>query len=316
MARKLNIVLLSLLLLVGAPFWWLLFDNQPGNPQPQPITVAQLRALAHSKPGPAPASIHAALVGWRFAPRAALVAGSGLKTRLVGIIAYRLDVPGGAPIVIDSGITPAGAKALGLERLDLADVSRVDHWLDDAGLVLFTHEHLDHMGAFVARLGGANAPALLAKARFNPAQLPPAPLAASLGWPAGLALPMPAIRPGAPQAVAPGVVVIPTPSHTPGSQMIFVRLGDGREYLFAGDVASMSANWKELRGRSRLVSQYAAGQPEDRPAVFSWLATIRKWHEEAPDMAILPGHDWRTIASQPGHMGIDADFSDTPPPRD
>ena len=64
---------------------------------------------------------------------------------------------------------------------------------------------------------------------------------------------MPTVQAGAPQAVAPGVVVIPAPSHTLGSQMVFVKLADGREFLFAGDIATMASSWRELRARSRLI---------------------------------------------------------------
>ncbi|MBS0255755.1 MAG: MBL fold metallo-hydrolase [Proteobacteria bacterium] len=315
MLRWINRAIVALLVLVVLPFWWLMIDNRPGNPQPFPISITTLRSLAASMPGPAPTAIGAELAGWRFAPRDVLVAGSGLKPRLIGIIAYRLEVPGHAPILIDSGTTPAGAAKLGLENYDAPGQAHINRWLGEAALVLFTHEHFDHIGGFVAQLSGPGGGALLAKARLNPGQLPPSPIAATLDWPRGLPLPAPAIHLGAPQAVAPGVVVIPAPSHTPGSQMIYVRLANGREYLFAGDISSMAANWQELRGRSRLFSQYLAGPPEDRAAVFAWLATIRQWHREAPGMVVLGGHDWRTIAGAPGHLGIMADFSDTPPSR-
>src|SRR5262245_25783530 len=38
-------------------------------------------------------------------------------------------------------------------------------------------------------------------------------------------------------AVAPGIALVKSPGHTPGSQMVFVALESGREYLLIGDAA-------------------------------------------------------------------------------
>jgi glyoxylase-like metal-dependent hydrolase (beta-lactamase superfamily II) len=305
MARKLNLVLLALLLLIGAPFWWLMIDNWPGAtaaPAEAP-SMPELRRLAGSINGPAPQAIHVALIGWARVPGDLFAAGVGLKRRLIGVSAYRVDLPGRAPLVIESGLTAGEAQKLRLENYLGSAQQLVDHWLDTAGLTLFTHEHFDHMGGLVAALHRPGGDRLLAQARFNPAQLPPAPLAATLDWPRGLALPRPSLGPG-PQAVAPGVVVIPAPGHTPGSQMIYVRLGNGREYLFTGDTATLNVSWRQQRARSRLISKIIGHPAEDRAAVYGWLATINRWHREAPAMVIVPGHEWEALFNAPDHWGM------------
>jgi glyoxylase-like metal-dependent hydrolase (beta-lactamase superfamily II) len=216
-------------------------------------------------------------------------------------MAWRLPVPGGKPIVIDSGLTAADARAMEMEAYGPNTQARIERALGEAGLVLVTHEHPDHQGALVA-LGGLP---LLQAARLNPGQTRSAPLAAKLAWLAGAA-PTARITPGAPQAVAPGVVVIPAPSHTPGSQMIYVRLANGRELLFAGDIATFGQSWEETRARSRLVSEHFA--PEDRHEVFAWLRTIRALRDSAPALIILPGHDPEWIGDPdhkvPVHRGF------------
>lgn len=317
MPRKLNIAVLSLLLLVGVPFWWLMIDNRPGAaaaPMPAP-TLAELRRLAGSIAGPAPQTIHVVEIGWGRAPGDLFAAGIGLKRRMLAVSAYRLDVPGRPPVVIESGLTAAGAKALKLENYLPSAQRLVDRWMARAGLILLTHEHFDHMGGLVAALHGPDGAALLARTRFNPAQLPPASLASQLDWPRGMALPRPTLGSGA-QAVAPGIVVFPTPGHTPGSQMIYVRLDNGREYLFTGDTATLTVNWREQRARSRLVSQVIAGQAEDRDAVYRWLANVAAWHREAPDMVIVPGHEWEALALTPGHWGMVIEDGMVPPEFD
>jgi glyoxylase-like metal-dependent hydrolase (beta-lactamase superfamily II) len=151
-------------------------------------------------------------------------------------------------------------------------------------------------------MGGAP---LRQAARLNAQQLPSAPLASELPWRErdGLSA---RIAPGAAQAVAPGVVVIPAPSHTPGSQMIFVRLANGREYLFTGDIATLDSSWRELRARSRLVGDVLA--PEQRGEVFAWLRTIRALKAQAPGMVVVPGHDIEAISDPLAMTGITRGF--------
>ena len=84
--------------------------------------------------------------------------------------------------------------------------------------------------------------------------------------------------------------------------MIFVRMASGREYLFAGDIASFEQNWKELRARSRLVGDWFA--PEDRREVYSWLKTIRALRDEAPRLEIVPGHDHQVLFDSDRPSGI------------
>ena len=302
MTRRLNWFLLIMLLLVGLPFYWLLIDNRPGDAPVKPVTITQLRQLAASQPGTAPSAVEVELVGWRRLPGNLFVAGSGIKRKLIGVMAWRLPVEGGKAVMIDSGLTRSDAAAMEMEAY-LPDIqARVTQGLAKAGLVLITHEHPDHQGALVA-MGGAP---LMQNASLNPAQLPAAPLAASLPWPKG-ASPLARIGGGAPQAVAPGIVVIPAPSHTPGSQMIYVRLSDGKEFLFAGDIATFAQSWQETRARSRLVGDHLA--KEDRREVYSWLRTIAALKQQAPALVVLPGHDAEWIRDPEHKVPVRHGFS-------
>jgi glyoxylase-like metal-dependent hydrolase (beta-lactamase superfamily II) len=292
MRRKVNIALFIAILLIGVPFYWLLIDNRPGDAAAKSITIAQLRDLAASQPGPAPNAVEVEQVAYRVLPGNLFAAGSGMKPQEISVLSWRLLVPGQGAIMIDGGIAEIDARAIGMDRFHGDRQARVEAALRDTALVLATHEHTDHQGAIV-RLGQdvVNGPA-----RFNAGQLPPAPLAATLAWGSQ---PIPAVRIAAdgPQAVAPGVVVIPAPSHTPGSQMIFVRLEDGRELLFAGDIATMTSSWQETRARSRLVGEWLVS--EDRAEVYSWLRTIKSLKLQAPALMIVPGHDWSGIRADP-----------------
>jgi glyoxylase-like metal-dependent hydrolase (beta-lactamase superfamily II) len=306
MTRRFNWLILALLVLIGAPYYWLLLDNRSGEAAAKPVSIAQLRTLAASIPGPAPSEVRFEQVAWRRLPGTLFAAGSGLKRRRIAVMAWQLPVPGGRPVMIDSGITRALSDEMQFEAFVPELQAKVDGQLAAAGLVLITHEHPDHLGPLAA-MGGTP---LRQAARLNAAQLSSAPLAATLPWRErdGLSA---RIAPGAPQAVAPGVVAIPAPSHTPGSQMVYVRLGDGREYLFAGDIATLDSSWRELRARSRLLGDWIA--PEDRGEVYAWLKTIRALKAQAPGMVVVPGHDFEAIFDPLANNGIVRGFAPPPP---
>lgn len=301
MTKRLNLILLALFLLIGIPSYWLLIDNRPGDARAKPVTMAQLRSLAASMPGQVPTGVEMEIEAFRRVPGTLFVAGSGFKRQLIGVMSFRLPIPGKGPLVIDSGISAADSAEMGMESDDPAARQRIETALREASMVLITHEHPDHLGGVVS-IGDR---ALLDKVRFNPQQLPGNRWTDLLKWPAP-PLPKPGITGTAPVAVAPGVVVIPAASHTPGSQMIFVRLADGREYLFTGDIATMAQSWQEVRARSRLIGQYIA--PEERGEVFAWLKTIKALKAEAPKLEVIAGHDYEWIKFDPDLRGIDERF--------
>lgn len=302
MTHRLNLVLLTLILAIGLPYYWFLLDNSGGSLPAKPVTMAQLRQLAASIPGEAPYAVEMERSAFRRVPGNTMVAGSGMKRKLVGYMAFRLPVRGGKPVMIESGITPEIAAAANAEQFNLSAQRRIDRELDGAGMILVTHEHPDHLGALAAHGGGA----LQQAAWLNPRQL-----AAKLAW--NGAKPSPRLNATALQAVAPGIVVIPAPdSHTPGSQLIYVRLADGHEVLFVGDNSSFAQNWTELRGRSRLVETWFA--PENRGEVFAWLKTIRALKAQAPGLLVVPGHDWEWLENPENHTGVKIGFPGAPQP--
>jgi glyoxylase-like metal-dependent hydrolase (beta-lactamase superfamily II) len=305
MTKRLNWFLFASLVLLGGPYYWLLIDNRAGDVAAKPVSIAQLRVLAASQPGAAPTGVEVERVAFRRLPGTLFVAGGGIKRRLIAVMAWRLPVPGSGPIVIDSAMDGKAAQEMGMESFDPQAWARVEQALGSASQIVITHEHADHLGGVVS-LGKRD---LLEKVRFNSNQLPGNRWTDLLRWPAP-PLPIPGVTGTAPMVIAPGVVVIPAASHTEGSQMVYVRLADGREFLFTGDIATMARSWQELRARSRLVGDYLA--PEDRSEVFAWLKTIRALKAQSPGLVILPGHDFEWLI-EPDNRGY-VQFGFTPVP--
>jgi len=293
-----NRFLIALLILVVIPFYWLLIDARTGGVPAQKIDLGQLRQAAQAISGPKPTGIEYAPVAARRMVGAAFVAGGGLKPDLIGVVAFRLATPGG-DTVIESGVSRAQAVQLQMHGWNARAQIRVNHWLVGARRILFTHEHLDHVGGYLA---SPEYVAIAKKAVIRPEMVKP--IAALAGKGAGL-LPGPIVY-GDFAAVAPGVVLLRTPGHTPGSQMIYVQLQDGREYLFTGDTASMARNVSWLRPRSHLISDWI--MPEDRPATIGWLKALSDLSKREPHVTLVYSHDLAWLQSDKRGPHFHTDF--------
>ena len=87
--------------------------------------------------------------------------------------------------------------------------------------------------------------------------------------------------------VAPGLVVFDAAGHTPGSQMIFLKLEDGREILFVGDVVWNEANLDHLRGHSRFIGMMGGEDLKAQAHQIRWLADLRA----SGQVTLIVGHD-------------------------
>ena len=277
MTRRLNFLMLVMLVLVGLPYYWFLIQNPSRHVKPYPLTMAELRNLADTIPGPRPEGIVARNLGSRSLPGNVYAAGSGLKPLPFAILSFTLPVPGAKPVVIDTGATTLAAKRAGIRRFSTSSQAQLENDLTTAGLILTTSQGSLHNGS-------------------------PRPLATE-------------IRPAAltPYPVAPGIVVIPAGTPTPGSNLIYVRLGNGHEYIFAGDVAPLGPNFEELRVPSNLIDRNVPRS--ERSRTMRWLVTLNGLREDAPDLLVVPGHGlgWLTSLREKNVIGaedltlIDAD---------
>lgn len=301
-----NRIILLFVLLVAIPYYWLLVDARTDSVPAKPIDIVALRRAAQDVPGPKPVAIEYAAVAARRAPGAALVAGGGLKRDLIGIVSYRLVTPNG-DILIDTGLSQAQANDMGIKLWKGPAQARVNSWMDSARLILFTHEHPDHVGGFLASPHFAQ---IASKAVILPEMIAGIREIA----PSRVAnLPKPLLY-GEFAAVAPGVVLMRTPGHTPGSQMVFVQLQNGREYLFTGDTASMARNVGWVRPRSHLVSDWLA--PEDRGATIGWIKGLSDLAKRNPRLTLVYSHDLAWLQSGRRGPGFHSDFLWTTTPED
>jgi glyoxylase-like metal-dependent hydrolase (beta-lactamase superfamily II) len=196
--------------------------------------------------------------------------------------------PDGRFILIDSAYDRA-AHEIGFSDQPFFDRAweRLVIAMESATQIVVTHEHSDHLGGVAQQ---ARADRLAENLRLTIEQIAN-PRAIDAALPKTLTDQIDALRYEDMLAIAPGVVLKKAPGHTPGSQMIFVKIASGQELLFVGDVVWNGDAIAELKYRPRLVTDLFLG--EDRRAVLDQIRALRDL-ADAGAVSIVVSHDART----------------------
>lgn len=250
-----------------------------------PLDLAAVRALADALPGAKPLEVrYEEVLALRFA-EAMVMAGEPWDQTPMPVYSYQLVYPD-RTVIVDTALAKADGKPefLGL-RYDEAAYQRMNAAMAQAALIVVTHEHMDHIGGIAAHPQLArlrSALRLTAEQLANPRGMAPVKL------PADTMAGYEPLRYEALHPLAPGVVLIKAPGHTPGSQMVYVKLADGRELLFLGDVSWRLRNIELVRERPLFMTLLIG---EDRDAVLAQFQALRELRQAEPGLAMVPGHD-------------------------
>ncbi len=290
MPRWLRITLgiVAVLALAAAGLWRWLDGSEPVPEQTSyRIDLDELHRLAASLPGPKPRAIRSVLVADASLPRGALFAGEPFEPMHQVHQVFQL-VWDDRFALIDTAFPPAafervGAFGDGSGRYHAEGWEQVSRALPVADLIVVTHEHFDH-------LAGASTlpPERASHLKLDAAQLANTKALDESEIPAALRsalLPLPELEA---QALAPGVVLLAAPGHTPGSQIVYVERADGRVALFLGDVAWHSDQIRQLRYRPRLVTLMLG---ENRAQVLGELRALHDLGLAHPEVVQVVSHD-------------------------
>jgi glyoxylase-like metal-dependent hydrolase (beta-lactamase superfamily II) len=291
---RIGIVLLALVVIVGGGYWHYVADGAVPETSGYKADIAHWRELVKDDTAQLATEIRVEFVGRDAIPFAVVQAGGAFEPYVMARTAFQLDGPAGS-VIIDSGMDKeiASAAQRGENAIyDEASYARVIAAMGNAARVAVTHEHPDHI-AGVARFPVPERLAerlTLTTKQFAGLRLfahggvvPPALANAEL------------VDLKAPTRIAPGVVMIPAEGHTPGNVMFYVKLADGREVMFLGDVAWTISNIRTPALRPRAIQDFVMKPPEDRAKVAAQIRALHELAKTEPDLVMIPSHDDRYL---------------------
>jgi len=247
--------------------------------------LSAIRALAHVVPGALPLRLNAVKVAASIRPRKFVIEGGDDTPVTMPRTVYQLVYADGA-IMIDAAMDKATHDSFGEGEPYYADAfEQVQRALDAARLIVLTHYHADHVAGVVT---ARDFDALARKTIATPDTLsfmmnqPHRPHLKITEEQAArfIALDYRRYYP-----LAPGLMLIKAPGHSPDMQMVYIRLQSGQEYLHSIDAAWNMENIRTLKGKA------APWVKEDVPAVLSQLRWLNGLMTHEPQLNILVTHD-------------------------
>jgi len=191
-------------------------------------------------------------------------------------------------VMVDAGMSLDVHKFFGrgVEEPYFPDAARqIEQAVRRATLIVVTHEHGDHVaGVIHTPLARELAPkTILTRAQVQ--ILTTKPQMPEITLTEELARRFVVVDYDMYFPLAPGIALIKAGGHTPGSQMVYIALESGREYLLIGD-----ATW-HMDGVRLVKGKDAPWVTEDQGAVLDQLTWLNELSRTAPHLVVVASHD-------------------------
>jgi glyoxylase-like metal-dependent hydrolase (beta-lactamase superfamily II) len=193
-----------------------------------------------------------------------------------------------ATVMVDAGMDLTVHKFFGrgVEEPYFPDAARqVEQAVNRARLIVVTHEHGDHVAGVVHSAAAAQLAPKTILTRTQVQSLMTSPQMPEIRLSDDLARRFVVIDYDTYYPLAPGMALIKAGGHTPGSQMVYVALDSGREYLLIGD-----ATW-HMDGVRLIKGKDAPWVTEDQSAVLAQLTWLNSLSRTAPNLIVVASHD-------------------------
>jgi len=200
--------------------------------------LTKVRAAAMAIPGDLPVAINYLKYASSIRKWKDLIEGGSEDNASMARTAFQIEYPQGF-VMVDAGMDRAVHHFFeknGPQPFDDSAANKVALAVQQAKLVLITHEHGDHIGGAIRNANNAIPPkTILTREQVN--TLINKPQTPEIKLDEKRSLEYMVVDIGSVLSVAPGVVLIKAPGHTPGELMIYAKLQNGKEYIFTGDVS-------------------------------------------------------------------------------
>ena len=249
--------------------------------------LATIRAMSTVLPGALALAVNGVRVAASIRPRKFVIEGGDDTPVTMPRTAFQIVYPD-CSVMIDSGLDEATHASFSPDKPEpyfAEQFAKLQRALAKARLIVLTHHHADHVAGVLcapnfSELAGKTIITMgVADCMINTPHRPHLKLAPQ-ALERFIVLDYPQYYP-----VAPGIVLIQSPGHSPDSQMVFIRLQSGREILHSVDSAWIMDNILELKGKA------APWVKEDVPAVMGQLRWLKHVHETDKNVTILVTHD-------------------------
>ena len=207
----------------------------------------------------------------------------GIQARTVFQVVY----PDGY-VMVDAGMDLPMHKQIGRgadEPYSPEQAQQVDKALRGARAIVFTHEHGDHITGVIRSpyLAELAPKSILTRTQLRTLETTPQFPDLRLTEEQGQQYHV--IDYDTSMAFAPGWALIKSAGHTPGSQMMFITLESGREYLLIGDAAWHMDNVRKMTGKD------APWIVEDTASVNDQLKWLNALSTTDKNLVIVASHD-------------------------
>jgi glyoxylase-like metal-dependent hydrolase (beta-lactamase superfamily II) len=275
-------------LIMGGALWTV--DAREHAQSPAPVWSARLgdiRQVAAVIPGRRPLRVNVLKFAESRRSKNFSVKGAPADPSVQARTVFQVVYPDGS-LLVDAGMDEQTHRFFGRgvdEPYDSEAAKQVEQALRRARLIVVTHEHSDHVGGVIrAPLAAELAPKTIlsrtqAQGLMTRPQMPEITLTDEM---AGRYVVVDFDRY---LPLAAGVVLINAPGHTPGSQMVYIALESGREYLLIGDTAWHMDSVRLVRGKD------APWVAEDANAVMAQLRWLNDLSRTEAGLFIIASHD-------------------------
>lgn len=289
MNKWLRRLIILLIVMIPGYYFLVLHSPSPAEENRYELDMAELRTMASASAGARPLEIRVEKVAeFRFA-EAMVMAGEPWRWTPIPVYSFQL-VFADRTIIVDTAMaSTVGVPEFIVTGFDEEALGRMNTAMEQASQIVITHEHFDHIGGILQH---PNLKALLATLRLTPAQLAHEDRMLPATLPEGVFDNYRPLEYDDMLAIAPGVVLIKAPGHTPGSQMVYVQLADGREVLLLGDVAWQHRNIEAVRERPLFITAVVR---ENRTQVINQFQALHQLSSAEPDVIQVPGHDGEIV---------------------